>query len=376
MCGLVGIAGAMELKDEDAMRRLLLNNYHRGKDSTGMAAVRNNGDVKIAKVTSNPIDLFDMGRFKDALSGYNSAVFLGHNRAATRGVVSTFNAHPFQFDHIVGAHNGTLYDSSQKALEKHIGYNTPVDSMAIIASIAAVGIEETVAVLDGSWAITYVDLDKGTLNFLRNKERPLWWSASKDGKVVYWASEWPTIQAGMYGEDNWGYRELWRDSKGKSYFGLEEDIHYSFSLKDLRTGGNRPKPLCKKMEGKKTFLAASGTVLAGHRTGLSDPFQRPTQLTGPRTTTPSTTTSRGKGNDNQNPVMVHLEGTEDEPFAGRITREQFEELAKGGCNFCQADIQWGDRGVAIYTKDDIILCRSHSPCGASEHTRVYLPSLD
>src|SRR3546814_15939897 len=43
MCGHVGIAGKMELKDEALMRRLLVFDYFRGPDSTGFAALRKDG---------------------------------------------------------------------------------------------------------------------------------------------------------------------------------------------------------------------------------------------------------------------------------------------------------------------------------------------
>jgi glucosamine 6-phosphate synthetase-like amidotransferase/phosphosugar isomerase protein len=64
MCGLVGIAGQMTAKDDAVIKRLLMYDYFRGPDSTGMAAIRGNGDVYLAKLASDPVTLFDTGKFK------------------------------------------------------------------------------------------------------------------------------------------------------------------------------------------------------------------------------------------------------------------------------------------------------------------------
>jgi len=380
VCGLVGIAGALGRDDEDVMKRMLMLDVFRGKHSTGLAGVRNNGDVKIAKVADHPFTLFEMDRFKDACSGYNSVAFLGHNRAATRGDVTGANAHPFQFGHIVGAHNGTLWHGCHKELNKLLDEEYPVDSQSIIAAIAEFGIEEVVKILDGSYALTYFNLEEGTMNFIRNKDRPLWWSASKDGKFIWWASEWPIIRGSVTSHPVKGeYRELFYNKDGHCFFGFDEDVHYSFDIDALKKGGGFPKPRVRKMEGKKPFLAHSST--GGHRTGVHWPPNQ-TGFHSTRTQNGSTTTSRGTktgtSSDNRSvsQIIQHFDGTKDEPTAGRITRERFEDLAKHGCTFCDRQINWGDTGIAIYDEDDIILCPDHSPPGVSEGTiRIYLPNI-
>src|SRR4051812_28283409 len=98
MCGLVGIAGQMTAKDDAIIKRLLMYDYFRGPDSTGLAAIRGNGDVYLAKLASDPVTLFDTGKFKAAISSI-SRVYMGHNRSATRGAVNNYNAHPIEYDH-------------------------------------------------------------------------------------------------------------------------------------------------------------------------------------------------------------------------------------------------------------------------------------
>src|SRR3546814_15519590 len=88
------------------MRRLLVFDYFSGPDSTGFAALRKDGTHRLAKIASNPLNLFDMKRFSEANNGYQSLAFVGHNRFATKGKVNDLNAHPFHYGNIVGAHNG------------------------------------------------------------------------------------------------------------------------------------------------------------------------------------------------------------------------------------------------------------------------------
>jgi len=336
MCGLTGMAGGLDYKDEDAMQRMMMMNWFRGKHSTGLAAIRPSGDVKIAKACTDPVSLFDFPAFKEAMNARASCVFLGHARAATKGAINTFNAHPWKFDHIVGAHNGTLQGGSQDDIEKELGDKYPVDSMAIIASIAAIGIAETVKLMRGSWALTWVDLNEGSINFLRNKERPLYFGTTKDKKLLYWASEWGTISAGLY--EN--YREIAEDKDGHRFFSFTPDYHYKFDLSSLMKGESK-KAVTKKMEGKEPFLALSNhSSHYGVHSRASDPFRRETLTT----TSPSSEEVKRQ-------LMTVVEATEENPYAGVITRDEFETWAYDGCSFCQAPVRWGDTGITIYVRD-------------------------
>jgi len=98
---------------------MLLLDYLRGVDSTGLAAVRNkDSEVKVVKAAVNPIDLFGYKNFDMVLTGATSKVLIGHNRAATLGKVNNVNAHPFHCGAVVGAHNGTLDRPSWTRLEE------------------------------------------------------------------------------------------------------------------------------------------------------------------------------------------------------------------------------------------------------------------
>lgn len=368
MCGHVGIAGKLEYKDEKTIKSLLIFDFFRGPDSTGFASIRDNNDVKVAKVASHPLDLFDTKRFCEALSGFHSTVFLGHNRLATKGKVNGINAHPYEYGHIIGAHNGTLEKGSWEALNRIIGYETDVDSQAIFAAIEKVGIEETVKHMQGAWALVWVDMKEGTLNWLRNKERPFWYAYDEQLERVFWASEWPMIDAAT--TLNGVSYELFENDEGYRFFSTSENWLYSFDLEDLRKGySERPKPRVKELKGKEPAPVVK--YAAG-----SDPFQRgEIKKTFGGTTPGSTTTSHTSCSVTtippvtKTPEVVNIEGFRHNPFGGHLKRERFEEIAKYGCSWCSSSIEWNEPGVTVYEDRSLILCKECS--GNGDHSRLY-----
>lgn len=363
MCGLVGMAGKLEYKDEKTMKRLLHLDYFRGPDSTGLAALRKNGDVKLAKVASHPFDLFDMKRFTEALSGWNSLAFIGHNRLATKGVVNSVNAHPYEYDHIVGAHNGTLDASSWKDLEKAIGEETNVDSQALYLAIAKLGIEETVKLLRGAWALTWIDTNEGTLNFLRNKERPLWYCYNETFDKLFWASEYWMMQTAAAQADP-AYKLYTEDKTFHRFWQFEENWWYRIPLEELAKGHKeRPKFRVKELKGKEPV---SGAAYACGYT----PFRHG----GAKTTTSTTTSHSSTSKGSKEQKVVQLMGSAALPFGSYVSKERFDEIAKYGCSWCQADVEYEQPGVTVYASQDMILCPSCSR-GEGDTTRVYTKAL-
>jgi len=356
MCGHVGVAGKLEHKDEATVKRLLLFDYFRGPDSTGLAAV--SGDAKTAKVVkmaSHPIDLFDSKKFVDALSGWNSSVFLGHNRLATKGVVNGINAHPYHYGDIIGAHNGTLTQGSWDALNALNGEKSDVDSQAIFMAIDKYGIEEVVPLLQGAWALVWFDMAAKTLNFIKNKERPLWYAYDKEFKRVFWSSEWQAMEAAI-SMSSVGY-ELYHNDDGHRFFSFKDDWLYTFEIEKLREGSeNRPKPRVSELKGK-----AATPVVHTFQGSYTAPFQRQTSGT-------TTYGSRGGTGSEKKLNVVNLVGSPDDPFSGAVDQKRMNELAKYGCSWCSTDIDFSEAGVTLYDAQDTVLCPQ---CSGHDHNRVY-----
>lgn len=190
MCGLVGIAGNVYGNDLTALKWLLFFDAIRGEDSTGLAVVEEEkNNIELYKSVGGPHCLFYeylVFDKKNTYAGKDGKVFIGHNRAATRGEVTEANAHPFHHGNIVGAHNGTLIDSCLKRLED--GEKYEVDSEAVIFNFSKGGIKDTISKLEGAWAFTVYDKEQDKMFFIRNSSRPLYYARRLDNDVMYWSS--------------------------------------------------------------------------------------------------------------------------------------------------------------------------------------------
>lgn len=184
MCGLVGVAGDISVKHEQVFKDMLVMDSLRGQHSVGMAACSHASGVDVFKKAVSPVDFFTMQGFKEIMR-WKTTALIGHNRYATQGAINGVNAHPFEFSEVVGAHNGTL--RNQTLLPDHKDFE--VDSENIYHSINQMGIEATHKRLDGAYALTYWDKTGDTLHFIRNDERPLFFTATPDKKTMFWASE-------------------------------------------------------------------------------------------------------------------------------------------------------------------------------------------
>lgn len=217
MCGLVGMAGNIGPKSEKAMKILLILDALRGTDSTGVACVTRNNEVRVAKQIGNPYELIDTPSWNRAMQGWHK-VFIGHNRYATQGGVNKKNAHPFDFETLVGAHNGTLHNKG--ALDDAAHFQ--VDSENLYHDIEVNDLKTTIAKIRGAWALTWWDKVDSTINFLRNKERPLFYVFNKEEDVIYWASElWMLEVALSRAEITYGDIHL-----------FETDQHYCIEMLD------------------------------------------------------------------------------------------------------------------------------------------------
>lgn len=342
------------------MKRLLLVDVFRGQDSTGMAAIRSSGEIVIAKVPSHPFDLFDMGKFKAALNATNSTVFLGHNRSATRGAINHANSHPFEVDHIIGAHNGTLMHSSTSDLEKALDEDFPVDSLALITAMARLGVKTAIEMCrdgsdstTGAWSLVWYDKKEDSINFLRNKHRPMWYAFTKDFKTILWASEWQMIKAAV--ELGVGTELYMEEKTGHKFWSTEEDVHYKFVVGELAKGGDaRPKATVQKIKGKEPMGTSHGTSGGTHNPlgfGTSAIEYFPEKKSGTKTAK-----SGSHSGYTDTPNIIHLLGDLNRPLAGYIKQEEFEALAKYGCSWCNADVEWGDKGLLIFERDGVIIC--------------------
>lgn len=186
MCGLVGGVGELNLtKHREAINTMLILDVLRGPHSTGVAFVKSDGSSVVSKKLGNPFELLDSREYEKEYSKFNNWAMLGHNRWATKGKITKANAHPFTFDNVVGAHNGTLRSVTNLRDWKDF----EVDSENIMWNIECEGILETLPKLQGAYALTVYDEGEKAVFLARNQERPLYFCYTKDAKTLFWASE-------------------------------------------------------------------------------------------------------------------------------------------------------------------------------------------
>ena len=196
MCGIVGVLST-ELNTNTHpygkfFQQALFTDTLRGFDSTGiMLKEDKSAKLDIWKKAMAAPDFLQLSRTKSMFSGMtNWHVMVGHNRAATRGAVKDHTAHPFQFGDITMVHNGTVYN--HRSLP---GGNTfDVDSEAIAYAIAQEGPDAVVEKLDGAFTLVWHDNSDGTVNLVRNEERPLAIATVKGKNTLLISSEGPMLR--------------------------------------------------------------------------------------------------------------------------------------------------------------------------------------
>jgi hypothetical protein len=243
MCGIIfalNSKGANPIKADDYMRDAFLASQVRGTDGAGLFQVDRDGKITWHKAGSNASEFVALPEAKKNLLAANSLpITVGHVRAATQGIVSTENAHPFCITRedgtsVVGVHNGTIFNWRNK----EDADNFKVDSEWIFHMIAKHGVD-AFKHFEGAYALVwYDDLYPGKILMTRNKDRPLHYMLTQDRKTMFGASE-----VGMLG---WcTQRNSFYPKTGETCFYLEPDKIYIFDLEKDVLGGfetiDRPK---------------------------------------------------------------------------------------------------------------------------------------
>lgn len=236
MCGLFGIAGpGIGTNDLNVLKALMVFSVLRGVDSTGLFTCGNNGTHQVLKkqTVSSPIFLTNN---KDLVEDWSMYCGLGHVRDTTVGKITVENAHPFMFEDIVGAHNGTLVDWKYRK-DDHRS-----DSDLLFEDIQNRGVMEVLEeVSDASaYAISIFHRKEYALTFARNRRRPLHIAINKDRGVIYWASEFEMLEFAL-NRSNIKY-DIYEFRAFQTYRVGIKDIHRDMNFDNWIIEDIKPKP--------------------------------------------------------------------------------------------------------------------------------------
>lgn len=315
MCGIVGIFGKLSADHDRAFKNMLVFDSIRGTDSTGVAAVGRYVDTMVAKQVGNPFELMEHASFDKAVNRINRCL-IGHNRYKTTGAGTRRNAHPFDFETLVGVHNGTL--TNKYKLDDAADFQ--VDSENLYHHINKKGIKDAISISEGAWSLVWWDKIEETINFLRNDERPMYMAREDNGNTVFFASEAWMISVAS------SRNKIKLDGE---IVQTEVDMLYSFGVNKL---GEIDKPKVSKMAGKPK------TVYQGHqydnqawRNGLGGGYQSPKPHPQQQQMASTSSTSTGITNaivDNGNTFspekpatnkVIHLNPKNSRPAGGNAT---------------------------------------------------------
>lgn len=242
MCGIVGVLNWGKMGILPAHMGIFMQMLHadavRGMHGTGAFAVADDSSNYRVRAGGPPhtlVDSKEFEHFEKFIEKKFVQFVVGHNRYGTRGGFSTEATHPFRDGEVLLVHNGTL--ESHGHLPDAKKYD--VDSEAICHAFSVQGAEKTVPTLSGAWTFVWWDGNNKTLNFLRNKERPLWIAKHQTDPILYFASE-PAMLQWVLTRNNITLFDL---------IELPENQMYSYSL-------NSSKPHVKELKGKATFVFA------------------------------------------------------------------------------------------------------------------------
>lgn len=208
MCGLTGWIGEPNVSKNQRLRRarvlegLLMANANRGTDASGVGMIHTSNPAAIFKKAVSSYNLVDDDAFARIIRAPDAYLALGHTRWGTMGENTDRNAHPYVERHVVGAHNGIIWNHEElsESLEGHKPLR--VDSQVAFRLLSSIEpkakkIVRAIPMIQGSLALTWHDTrDRGALWLFRH-DNPLTVSVVPSARSAFWSSEYGDLAVAL-----------------------------------------------------------------------------------------------------------------------------------------------------------------------------------
>jgi len=185
MCGICGVSINTKEKENLSLatgmfRSLLAENTSRGKHSTGIVYLSSNKYQMVKGVLPGTEAQNFVHPSRD------NTGFLGHTRFATVGNINNRkNIHPFETEHIIGVHNGTIFNYKHLKRQFELEPKGDCDSEIIFCLIDKLGIEGLKHV-EGTYMLAYIYKDKpDIIHLFTNGSKPLLCIYIKDTLLAF-----------------------------------------------------------------------------------------------------------------------------------------------------------------------------------------------
>lgn len=178
MCGLTGVLLYPQERSTDTWREItdiatanLMFNEERGRDASGIAVIKADGQHQIFKQPVKASSLVKMDTYQNIISGIDSETvcLLGHTRMPTKGSRwHNVNNHPLHAGNTIGVHNGIINNDDHLFTYEGLPRAGEVDSEVIFRLLDTVDplrwngqyinhIQANVDLLRGTFAALSVD---------------------------------------------------------------------------------------------------------------------------------------------------------------------------------------------------------------------------
>ena len=211
MCGLSGVLLYPHRRSEAELRQIveiatanLVFNEERGREASGVAVVQVDGTCRILKRPVPASELVETEAYRQLLDTVDgeTVCILGHTRMPTKGSpLRMVNNHPLQTEHVVGIHNGMIYNDDELFARLRLPRAGEVDSEVIFRLLDTVdpvmsdgryprALEEKMRLLEGPYAVLAVDLRRPTGLLALKRLRPLCLHYEPEWEALFFSSRY------------------------------------------------------------------------------------------------------------------------------------------------------------------------------------------